>query len=62
MTLRKDGCKHFYSRELLLMCLDCFSTRVKLLSLAGRLVMLLHWKGSGVNFTGGQGTQIIKAA
>lgn len=62
MTLRKDGCRHFCSRELLLMCLDCFSTRVKLLSLAGRLVMLLHWKGSGVNFTGGQGTQIIKAA
>lgn len=62
MTLRKGACRHFCTGELLLMCLDCFSTRVGLLSLAQWLVMLLRWKGSGVNFTGGWGTQIIKAA
>lgn len=38
------ACRHFHHGELLLMCLDCFSTRVSLLSLAGWLVMLLHWK------------------
>ncbi len=44
------------------MCLDCFSMRIGLLSLAGRPDVLLHWKGPGVNFTVGQGTPIIKDA
>lgn len=42
--VEKVACRHFHHGELLLMCLDCFSTRVSLLSLAGWLVMLLHWK------------------
>lgn len=42
--VEKVACRHFHHGELLLMCLDCFSSRVSLLSLAGRLVMLLHWK------------------
>ena len=33
-----------------------------LLSLAARLVMPKHWKTAGVNFSGGQGTQVIKPA
>lgn len=60
--VEKGACRHFRHGELLLMCLDCFSTRVSLLSLAGRLVMLLHWKSSGVNFTGGQGAPTINHA